>query len=287
MSYPGSRHQENEWGVTIYSTADGTRPAAAFGSSITPAQNTYGTPVQLISGASMTVDCCEITFVLNSVGISGSARDSVFQFLVDPAGGTSYTSVADLVAGPAAGYVVANVGGGGVEYTFRYWLRAGTSVAMAAAVNSATVTAVRAFCRVRGAPSRPQDVFVGTYLDQFGVSLATSAGTTITPGGASDGTWTQIGSNATRPYYQIEFGYGINSATMTTATIDADIGVGDSSNKKIAVPNCPILVSSVETLSKASKLWFSTVAPGDGLWARSQSSTAADTNNSVAIYGVG
>ena len=44
--------QPNEWGLVISSVADGTRPAAAWGTSITPGNNTYGSYVQVLTATS-------------------------------------------------------------------------------------------------------------------------------------------------------------------------------------------------------------------------------------------
>lgn len=288
MSYPGAQRNTSQWDTPLYSTADGTRPAAGMGASVTPnaTANTYGTPVTLISGASLIYDCCDLFICVNNVATSAVARDCVVALLTDPAGGTSYSSIADLVCGPASGYVVANVGGGGVCFRFPLWIRAGTSIGVAAAVNSATVTAINAFCRVSGRPSDPDTEFVGTYLDQYGVSLATSAGTVVTPGGASEGAYTLIGT-LTRPAKVIDFGVGINDATMTAATIDFDIAIGDGTTNRVVIPNKPVFTSGIEASTKSESPTRCKGATGQGIYARAQCSTTPDSNYSVAAYVVG
>lgn len=286
MTHPGSHKSPNEWGAVIYSTADGTRPTTGMGAAVTPAQNAYGSYVTLISGASLTVDCLLLDICINNVGISTAARDCIVSLGVDPAGGTSFIGIADLVAGPASGYVSSNVGQGGTMYRFPIWIKAGSSIGVAAAVNSATLTAINVFCRVRGAPSTPQHLYVGTYIDQFGVSVATSAGAAFTPGTTSEGAWTSLGT-LTRPANAFEVGIGVNDSTMTSAALDVDVGIGDSSHRKIAIANLPIATSAIETVTKPTALEYAQGAIGDQVWIRAQSSGALDSAYSAAIYAIG
>src|SRR5262249_15219377 len=149
--------------------------------------NAYGSYATLISGASLTDDVYEITININSVGISAAARDCLVSIGIDPAGGTSFTNLVDLVCGPAVTYSEASTTllGGGVSFTFPFFIKAGTSIGAAAAVNSATLTAINVWVQCKCRPSRPDLVWAGTYIDEFGVSTGTSAGTAITPGTAS------------------------------------------------------------------------------------------------------
>lgn len=286
MTWPGTHKSPNQFGVVIHSTPDGTRPVTGMGTAVTPGQNTYGSFVTLISGANLTVDCLLLELCVNNVGITTLARDCVVSFGVDPAGGTNFVGIADLVVGPASGYVSSNVGQGGVSFRFPLWIRAGSSIGVAAAVNSTTLTAINVFCRVRGAPSTPQHLYVGTYIDQFGVNLATSSGTAITPGTTSDGAYVSLGT-LTRPAYAWEFGYGISDSTMTSAAIDVDMALGDSTNRKTVIANSPVATSAIETVSKLQALEYAIGAIGDQVWARAQSSATPDSANSIAIYGIG
>lgn len=273
----------NTFGLVLYSVADGTQPSTTFGASVTPGNNTYGTYVTLISGASLTYDAYEIEICISFVGVSAAARDGVVSLGIDQAGGTSFTSVADLIAGPAAQVTILE---GGTFYKFPYFIKAGSSIGVAAAVNSATATAIRVWCRVKCQPSRPDSLLVGQYIDQFGVSLATSAGTAITEGAAAEGAWTQLGSALTRPCWYWEFGYGCNNATMNASTNDVDIGIGSASAKNIIIANHRVLTSSLEQVSKPSAGVYAVGATGDIVYGRSQA-LSANTGVSLAAYGVG
>lgn len=281
-----SRYQRNTFGTTILSKANGTAPAAASGTAVTPAQNAYGNYATLITGANLTVDCCEITIVVNSVGISGTARDGIVSIGIDPAGGTTYTAIPgmDLLVGPAGAYA----GSMGVAFRFRLFIKAGTSIGAAAAVNSATLTAVNVFAVVRGRPSHPQNIYVGSYVDSFGVTLASSSGTAVTSGTAADGTLVQLGSALTRPCYEWEFGMGINSAAINSNTIEVDIATGTSGNPNVVISNHPVLSNTSEAINK---FWARSEGPGaagDVVLARCQTgNNAANTGITIAAYGVG
>jgi hypothetical protein len=277
----------NEWGLIISSIADGTRPTIAMGTSITPAQNAYGSYSTLISGASLTDDVYEIEICVCNVAIGGTARDSVAALGIDPAGGTSFTKVTDLVCGPAAGYTGVSVNVGGYFYRFPYFIKAGTSIGMAMSVNSATVTSVNAFVRCRCRPSRPDLVPVGKWIDSYGVTLASSNGTGITPGTTSEGTLVALGT-ASRAGWWVEFGYGCNNSAMQAGIIDVDLAVGNGSNLKFPILNHPVADSSSDSLSKRPGAGrYCLVANGDILYGRAQTGATLETGHSMAAYVVG
>lgn len=276
----------NEFTLEISSVADGTRPAAAWGTSVTPAQNAYGSYAQLLAGASVTDECQEIEIEVNSVGVSAAARDCIVTIGFDRAGGSSYTdTILDLVCGPAAPH---NTNGQG-PVMFRFPLRvpAGCSIAAKASVNSATLTAIRVACTLRGRPTHPEVIWVGEKVTTFGATTASSNGTAITPGTTSEGAATQIGVALTEPIFYWEFGYGISSSAMTANVLHVDIGLGDASNKRWPILNGYVTSNNGESISKPVGGRHAVGAIGDIVYARSQCGPAAvDTNNSVAVYGV-
>ena len=279
----------NEWGLILSSVADGTRPASAFGTAVTPGSTTYGSYAQLISGANVTDDVCRIVVRVNNVGISGSARDCVVTIGCDPAGGASYTdTIVDLVCGPASPHTpAASITGLGVVFDFPLFIRAGTSIAAKAAVSSVSVADINVRVDLYCRPSNPDRIRVGTYVDTIG-TIANQAGVAIVPGGASEGAWTQIGSTLTRPYWYLELGYGINDSTMVNNTIHVDVAIGDASNKKICISNAVILTTAGENIAKPRAGEFGKATVADLLYARAQVGTgAADSANSIALYGVG
>lgn len=276
----------NEFTLEIMSVADGTRPAAAWGTSVTPANNAYGAYAQLLSGAAVTDECQEIEIEIGTVGISAAARDCIVTIGFDRAGGTSYTdTIVDLVCGPAAPH---NTNGQGpVIFKFPLRVPAGCSIGAKASVNSVTVTAIRVACTLRGRPTHPELIWVGQKVTTFGSTPASSAGTAITPGTAAEGAWTQLGVALTEPIYYWEFGYGVQSATMTANVIHVDVGLGDATNKRAVILNGYVTTNNGESISKPVAGKHAVGAIGDLVYARAQvGPSAADTANSVAVYGV-
>jgi len=273
----------NEWSYVLNSVADGTQPSTTFGTSVTPATNSFGSYAQLVAGASVTYDLWELDIVVHGLSASGVARNAVVRLGIDPAGGTSYTTVADLLVGPAG-----SITAGGVRFTFPYAVKAGSSIGIAGSVNSGTLTAFRAFCTGRGMPSHPESIRAGAYIDAFGVTLASSSGTAVTPGTAAEGSWTEIGT-LTRTCWHWNFGIGVNDSTMTALTMLVDIGIGDASNKKIVISNAWTSSNTAEEVYKgfAHSCGYGLGVSGDKVYARIQASTTPDSNVSIACYGTG
>jgi hypothetical protein len=145
----------NEWLYTVSSRGITTRPSTLLSKSVTPAQNAYGAYTQLLAGASVTDDCYEFDLFVGTVAIAASARDCLVTIGIDEAGGTSYTPVwSDIVVGPAGVYFSAGAYNA-VGFRIPLKIKAGTSVAIKASVNSATLTAIVADCILRGRPTRP------------------------------------------------------------------------------------------------------------------------------------
>ncbi len=274
-----------DFGLVIHSTADGTRPVAAMGTSVTPTQNDFGTAAyaQLIAGASLTDDAYVIEICANTIGIAGGARNGLVRIGLDAAGGTSYTALVDLVCGPACSYMVGSgLLAGGVRFRFPFRIRAGTSIGAAATVNSATLTAINVFCQVKCRPSGP--VWAGTFIDAYGVDTATSAGTAVTPGTVSEGAFASMGTLA-RPARFFEFGWGINNATMQNGMIHVDLGIGASN--KIAIANHPVANSANECIAKPAAGAYAYGAAGSAVSLRAQAGGTLETGHTGAIYAVG
>jgi hypothetical protein len=183
------------------STATG-QPAAAFGTSVTPGNNTYGTYAELIDGALVTDDVWAVRIQVNSNTVSGAARDTLLTIGIDPTAGTSYTDhISHLLVSDANTYTSDH---GGVWYDFPFRIPAGSSIAAKASVNNATVGTLRCWMQLYGRPESSEVSPLGTKFRTFGEVTASSRGTLVTPGTTSEGAWTQLGSaltdaNAHRP----------------------------------------------------------------------------------------
>lgn len=277
----------SEMSVLVSSVAEGTRPAAAWGTSVTPGNNTYGSYAPLIAGASVTDDAHGILVNINSASTSTAARDCIVTIGIDPAGGSSYTAFIEHLLGSCAGaYASAQCGAGGVFYYFPVRIPSGSSVAAKASVNNATVGTVRVAVTLYRA-SRPDVVYVGSFVQTFGAVEASSCGTSVTPGTSSVGDWVSVGT-VTTPIRAWEVGMGVNDDTMTVNTHHCWVGIGSSSSKKNAIEAHPVVINSAESLGKGPAFAFRAAAPGDGVYVRNQvGPSASDSSISMIAYGVG
>jgi len=275
----------NEWGLVISSVADGTRPAAAWGTSITPGNNTYGSYTQVLTATS--AETYWIRIVITGIGVAATAKDALVTIGIDPAGGTSYTdTVQHLYASCAPNYH--STLPGPTTYEFPLRIPAGASIAAKASVNNATVGTAGVAIELFGRPSRPELVKAGSFVQTFGATTATSNGTAITIGTTAEGAWTQVGSALTVPLFFWEFGLGANNGTLNANSFNIDVGLGDASNKKIVIPNAFVGQTTSETIGKPAAGRYGLGAVGDIVYIRGQvGPNAADASTSVIAYGVG
>lgn len=289
--------EPNRFGLTLSSVPIGTQPVAAQGTAITPGNLSYGSFAQIpvMNGANTATsdDSCEVEVCVNTVGISATARDCLVRIGWDPAGGTSYgvaalTSIDHLLASCASAYMAGTGGlGGGVTYRFPLRIPAGSTLAAQAMVNSATVTAINVFSRLRCRPSRPNLLYVGNFVDTYGITLASAAGTAVTPGTAARGAYVSLGA-LTKTYGFMEFGLGCNDSTMVNLGYEVDIAIGDVTNKDIIIESAPITASNAETITKPGGLGRHVLAgTASTLFGRIQTTTTPDSNVSLAVYAVG
>jgi hypothetical protein len=279
-----------EFGKVICSVADGTRPSSGMGATVTPGNNTYGSYAQMIAGSSVTDDVYGVWLNFHGILSSGLAKDALVTIGIDAAGGTSYTDwITDILASCASSCGGSSTGftGGGCSFYFPVFLRAGASIAAKASVNNATVGTARAHCKLYCKPSLSQQVNPGTFVQTFGATTASSSGTVVTPGTVAEGAWTEIGT-LTKPLRWLEYGIGINSATMTANTIHVDVAIGDASNKKVVIQSEYVETNTVELITKYEASYPCVGAVGAKIYARAQvGPNAADSNVSVCVYGVG
>lgn len=262
-----------------------SRPSTTFGTSVTPAQNAFGSWTQLLSGATVAEDVFGVMIQINNGATATAARDILVDIGVDPAGGSSYSTVIPYLIGSSAG----QNGFGGIWYYFPIWIRAGSSIAARAAVNNATVGTVRVYIKVFGRPRNPESIKVGTYVDAHGITTATSNGTAITAGTTSEGSWTTLNASISRPAWWWQMGFGINNGTITALVWSMDLGIGDGSNKAIVIEDLIAFTDTSERINYANPAMgceFDAPA-GSGVYGRLQCSGSVVTGLSVAAWSVG
>lgn len=274
---------EFQW---YYSNTLTTQPTAAFGTSVTPGTTagTYGAWAQVATAANMAYDTYGVYICFNSGSTSAATRNILCEMGVDNAGGTSYVSVIPhLLAGNASPYTTPP---GGVFYYFPLYIRAGSTVAFRAMSNSAT--ALRVSVYFYGLPARPDAVRVGSYVDAFGVVVANRIGTAITAGTTSEGTFTQLGSATTKPYWWWQMGFNINNTNMNAATTHTDIASGTATNRRLLIENQIWQVTSAEQIGCVPAIIdaYKEVATGALIYGRAQT-TATTTGTTMIAYGLG
>lgn len=260
-----------------------SRPAAANGTAVTPGAGAYGSYVQLFAATG--ADSYGILININSNNGSAASRGTVIDIGVDEAGGTSYTArVTGLLCGGAAAY---NLGGSGVWYYFPLFIPAGSTIAVHG--NSTVATAFRVGAVLMQKPANPAMIRKGSFVETLGISG--NIGTAITPGTTAEGSWTLVGTTATRCWW---WQVGLQVATTDTAwgagVIHVDVGVGDGTvgGTDVIIRDAPITTSTAEALTNIPITegveWD--VPSGSNIYVRAQNSGTNDAYT-CAVYGLG
>jgi hypothetical protein len=278
--------------VLATSVTDGTRPAAAWGTQITPGNNAYPAYAAVMAGALVTADAHGILININSNSTSTAARDAIVTIGIDPAGGSSYSDfISHLLCSDAGAYSTAQAGAGGVWYYFPVRVPSGASLAAKASVNNATVGSLRVAITLYRA-TRPDAIYVGSFVETFGAVTASSCGTSVTPSTTAaptvaGGTLVSVGT-VTTPIRYWEVGMGVNDADTTVNTHHLRVAVGDASNQKLAIRDAPVFLNAAESLGKAVAGAYRSAATGDIVYVGNQVGPAAsDALISMIAYGVG
>jgi len=259
-----------------------TRPNTANGTAVTPGTGAYGTYAQMVS--SVTDDAYGIFINANTNFASNASRNTVVEIGIDPSGSTSYTSVVSgLVASGASEYTR---NGSGVWYYFPLFIKAGSSIA--ARAYGSVATAIRVGCVLFSRPSNPAAIRKGSFIETLGVSAYT--GTSITPGGASEGAWTSIGTTTLRTWW-VQFGLQIatTDTAWTLAAHHVDVAVGNGSSYDVIISDANFCVDSGEYVGNppltAGVEWD--IPAGSTMYMRVQSSGTPDSAYEAAVYCLG
>jgi hypothetical protein len=265
-----------------------TTPSATPGTSVTPgASNAEGSWTQLASGANMAYDSQLMFIAVGGGNTSGAQKDHLLDIGVDPAGGTSYTAViSNIVCGQTQA-----VSTGFDEFVFPLLVRAGSSVAARVQGNNSTAGTVRVVATFYGRPTRPDMVPIGQWSETIG-TIASSAGTTVAPGNAAEGSWVSLGTT-TKPLWHWQMGIQLSNATITAQYATYDLAYGDATNKEFIIEDQHIGVYGTAEI-KASILrgrslveGYRYVPAGSTIYARGRCSTAPTATYNVTAIGIG
>ncbi len=270
----------------VADSQSGVRPAAAYGTSVTPGNNTYSAYTSLLSATSEDADWIEIN--INSIGTSATATDTLVTIGADPAGGTSFTDIIPHLLASAAGSYSGATGPGSIWYRFPLRIKSGTALGVKATQNNATPVAANILVRLYRQSRLDAGPRIGSYVKTFGEVTATSKGTDVTTGGASEGAWTQLGSTVGADdqlfFWQVAMGF--NTTTFNAGAIHLDLGIGDGTNFRTPILDAPVMLASTEQIGAVYRGAYAEVATGDKIYGRAQSAAGVPTISMIA-YAVG
>ena len=264
-----------------------TRPSeiSAWGVSVTPGNNTYGSWAQLLAAGSVTSHCYMIDIIFNTNYTAGQIKDTLANIGIDPAGGTSYTTlIPNLLCGSNYYYGMESNGRlTGTQYSFPVFIPSGSSIACQASVNNATVGTVRCSIKIYGMPSNPQALKFGTAVESIGITSASSRGTAVTPGTTSDGTWTSLGTLTSRCCYA-QIGFYLGNNNTNNRTLFADLSYGDSTNNVIIMRDVLVTTNFDEHCTLVNYPAWCSVPAGATIYGRLQCNGVADASCGMAAF---
>lgn len=262
----------------------GTPVSSLCGTAVAPGvSNADGTAVSLLSALAHDVHLLVIAF--GGYALANNNANALFDVLVDPAGGTSWTAfINDLLCGFTPVPATTNAG---IQqyYYFPVYIKAGTSVggrARTAPVGGPTNprVAIWAF----GNPSRPAMWWCGSAVESLGINAASSAGTTISPGGTgAAGTWTTIGTS-TAPYGAVQFGIQGPDGTATAKGGHWELGVGSTVVPAHAHHTSCDTSENLTRTGTVGPIWCD--RPSGTVWQMRGTLSGATENYNGAVYGV-
>jgi hypothetical protein len=246
-----------------------------------PSANTMGSWTALLGATAQ--DAYGIEIWISLAHTANAIRSILMDIGADPAGGTNYSV---LIPALLAHGISSTLTEGPHRYFFPLFIPAGTSLAAQAQTGHSAALSPQVRALLYCKPSNPEAWRCGSYVDVFGASYATSVGTAVAAGTTSEGSWTQLGSNTTRPLWFWQVGANSNSTGLSDNAVDVDIALGDSTNKDVIAPANVACSGTSETLSFSIKRNGIRYAPsGTGVYARAQAFTTGSLG--YAVYGVG
>lgn len=227
------------WAFTqSVSNIDANKPPTGGGvgdSFATGISNADGTAVTMLPA--LAFDVHYLIIGINGISLSTVAFYALADILVDPAGGTSWTSlIDDLVCGFTPINSISQQMT--LWYHFPIFIKAGSSVGIRARSSHTVASTAETKCVMwaYGNPTRPDMWWCGSKVESLGPVPATSRGTPFTPGNTGTfGTWTTMGTTTSR-YGAVQ--YGINGSDSAMLAVGYYFQIGYSS---LILPGSPTM----------------------------------------------
>lgn len=278
----------NRWQSEIRKPADGTQPGVGGSHGTTVTANaiadTMGAYVDIVQAADwsgFTGDAFEIEININSNSGSAASNRALVTIGIDTGGG--YVDLIEYLSACKASFWLTT--GIGLQYRFPLRIPNGAKVGakMQHEVGGSTCHVV---INLFGNPSHSALVRAGTFVRTFGATTASSDGTPVTGGGASEGAWTQIGSAMADDLWFWDVGYCNSDTAIGNIVKHIDVATGDAGTKNVVLTNAFFTSGSVETHAKASFGAVRDRPSGDLVYARAQVGSG-EAGDSIIVYAVG
>lgn len=256
--------------------------AASPGVAFTAGANDVdGAAVALLGALAHDVHYIELGIA--GTGLSTADSSCLLDLLIDPAGGTSWSSlIDDLICGFLA--VPTTIVGVNTWYRFPLFIKAGASLGIQAKTHhTADITSGRAVVVAKGNPNKPDLWWCGSKVESLGPG-ANSKGVTITTSTANVfSAWTSIGGPTSGRYGALQFGAQEMTGNVTNNSQYFQIGSG--SVKLPGTPTIPRIEASSDVGLTYSHTIHCDIPAGTQLQSRMISNGSTQSRN-VALYGV-
>lgn len=245
--------------------------------------NAEGSWYQVATASNISTDVFGVLLWISYGYISGVSAMHLLDIGTDPAGGTNYTARINNIA--CGSSEAAHVGGRWFYFPLK--IKAGSSVAVRVQGKYTAENGVWVAIKFFGKPSRPEMVRAGWYSETIG-AITNSNGVSFTPGSASEGAWTSLGTT-TRKLWWWQLCVQCDNATVTALYYFFDLAWGNSSNKHMIIENMRYYIGgSAETASNPLMIeGYCEVPAGGELFVRGHCSGTPVTGWNAVAVGIG
>jgi hypothetical protein len=241
--------------------------------------NTYGSWTEIHSG--LLSQGKWVTLNIHSTFTSNSARNSYFDFGVGP-DSSNVTTLIEKLAVNGTNSIV------GATFMFPLYIPKNQKIWAKHQCSVASITGYVMF-GVTGGGLIGLDTFKCVSIEALG-SGSSTLGTTITPGNAAQGSWTEIVSSTSKKYVGFMISPLLSNDASRTQYLTTYLDIGYGSNGSeicIGFGNTrQYVIETDERISSMSVPSFCTLPAGTRLVARANGSGAPDTYCSVILYGM-
>ena len=259
--------------------------AAAFGVAVTSgAAHTYGSWTQIKAANTYASEYC---VVMLSNNFTSATTQNAY---VDIGIGTSAADVFPIIDKLCGSHAAAGLGR---SYFLPIRIPAGMNI-YARHQNTVASKNISVQISTFGGNMNPGNYPCFAEAVALGATIASTTGTTVTPGASAEGAWTQIVASTTEDFSGLMISGVFNVDTTLTANLVTtfDIGIGASGQEKsvgenilVNMPAGQVATSSDERAVSVSYPTLIGVPVGSRISVRASGSTTADSSNSVIVLG--